>query len=52
MPIYKASIEIEVDGDDIEWVEDVLDEIREMDGVNLKEVAMYSDNPPDYPEEE
>ena len=50
MPIYKAAIEIAVDGDDVSWLDDTIDQLREMDGVTVTDVAPFANNPPDYPE--
>jgi len=52
MPIYKATIEVHVDGDDVSWLNNVLSEIRDMDGVSIASVAPFSNNPPNYPDEE
>lgn len=51
MPIYKADITIEVDGDDIDWLWDVINQFDKIDGVKITEVAQWSDNPEQYPEE-
>ena len=50
MPIYKADITVEVDGDDIDWLWGSLDQLKEMDGVKVTNVAPWSDNPEDYPD--
>ncbi len=50
MPLYKATIEFHMGGDDIDWLWETLSQIREIDGVSLHNVAPHHDNPPDYPE--
>lgn len=50
MPRYKVTVEIHVEGDDIDCVWQALDEIRDMEGVSVHSQAPHHDNPADYPE--
>ena len=52
MPAYRFAIEITVDHDDIDAAEHYFDQIRELDGVTIDEIAPFADNPPDYPDED
>lgn len=53
MPLYKATIELAVDGDDVDWLYEVLNYIRvHIDGASVDSVAPHHNNPPDYPDEE
>ena len=49
MPKYKATLEISVDGDDVDWLYNAVDQLREMDGVKVTQVSPYANNPVDYP---
>ena len=52
MPVYKATIEIHVDGDDVDWLNETIDYMRDhMDGVTVVSVAPHHDNPENYPED-
>lgn len=53
MPFYRATIELQVDGNNVDELYDVLDYIRvHIDGTSIDSVAPYHDNPPDYPDAE
>lgn len=50
MPLYKADVTVYVDGDDVDWLYHAIDQLADMDGVSVTNIAPYSDNPEDYPE--
>jgi hypothetical protein len=53
VPIYKATLEIEVDGDDIDWFHETIECMEvSCDGLKITDIAMYARNPPDYPTDE
>ena len=52
MPIYRVTIVLEVDGDDISWLDDTIEELRDMDGVTVAGVSPHADNPPEYPQDD
>jgi len=52
MPVYKATIEVEMDGDDIDWLHTTVNQWRDYDGITISDVELHDDNPPDYPDEE
>lgn len=50
MPVYKATVEIQVDGDDVDWLNETIDEIRDLEGVTVNSIAPHHDNPENYPD--
>lgn len=49
MPNYKATVEIIVNGNDVDWLYDAIDQLRVVDGVKVTRVSPCADNPVDYP---
>lgn len=49
MPVYRVYLTVDVDGDDIDWVHSMVDEMNEMDGVKVVDVDHDPDNDVDYP---
>lgn len=52
MPVYRLALEIEVLGDDVDAMHEVIDELSSMDGITITSASPFSDNPPDYPDDD
>ncbi len=50
MPIYRATIELVVEGDNITWLHDTIESLRGMDGVEVPFVLSHPDNPCEFPD--
>lgn len=44
MPVYRVYLTVDVDGDDINWVHSMVDEMNQMDGVKVVDVDHDPDN--------
>lgn len=49
MPKYRATLEITVDGDDVDWLYHAINQVRELDDVEVTKVFPCATNPVDYP---
>ena len=52
MPIYRYTIELEIDEPDISCVNDTLESIRNCKSITIVGAAPHSDNPPEYPQDD